>query len=130
MLGTRSLRPRPWLFRALCAASLVALAACEDRRGGDVEVYPGVAATVISVEVERRVLLVDHAAIPGVMEAMTMPLEVEDPALLEGVAAGDSVDLTLRRIDGRVSVWALERRARPAAAASPAARPGLLGEES
>jgi Cu/Ag efflux protein CusF len=129
-LGRRSKgRPGRWL-RVVAAISLGAAIACEDRRGGTAEVYPDVDATVVSVEVERRLLTVAHEEIPGLMEAMTMPLEVRDPALLDGIAAGQRVRLTLRRVDGQLLVWDLERGPDPAADASPAARAGLLGEAS
>jgi Cu/Ag efflux protein CusF len=131
MLGRR-LEPRPKRRLAeflpiLAATSLAAAAACEDRRGGEVETYRGVAATVVAVERERRIVEVAHEDVPGLMEAMTMPLEVEDPSLLDAVRAGDRVDLTLRRIDGRVFVSAVEPRTDPSPGTSPAAPAGLLG---
>ena len=131
MLGPKPTRRLVGFLEILAATSLGAALACEDRRGGDVETYRDVAATVVSVERERRILEVAHEEIPGLMEAMTMPLEVEDPSLLDGVRAGDRVDLTLRRIDGRLLVWSLEPRTHsPPPGGSPAAPAGLLGEGS
>jgi len=50
-----------------------------------------------------------HEAIPGVTPAMTMPYEVEDAALLEGLVPGDRVRDTLR-VDSRgFVVTALEK---------------------
>lgn len=37
------------------------------------------------------VVVIDHAPIPGVMEAMVMPFTVADPSLLQGVDPGDQV---------------------------------------
>jgi Cu/Ag efflux protein CusF len=128
--GRRSGRPPGWTGRALVALSLGAVLACDDRRGGAVEVYRDVDGTVVSVEVERRILTVAHEDIPGLMDAMTMPLEVEDPALLDGLAPGHRVRLALRRIDGRLLVWAVDRPDKRAEEASPAARVGLLGGSS
>lgn len=50
---------------------------------------------ILSVNPERREVLVDHEDIPGFMSAMTMPYTVKDPALLEGKAPGDLFTATL-----------------------------------
>jgi Cu/Ag efflux protein CusF len=55
---------------------------------------------VVAVDRPRALVEVAHEAIPGVMPAMTMPYEVADAALLDGIAAGDRVRGTLR-VDGR-----------------------------
>ena len=39
----------------------------------------------------RRAVTLDHEAIPGVMEAMTMEYQVQEPAVLEGLSVGDRV---------------------------------------
>lgn len=46
--------------------------------------------TVVEVLDERRIM-VDHDEIKGFMDAMTMPFEVSDPALLTKVKAGDRI---------------------------------------
>jgi protein SCO1/2 len=56
--------------------------------------------TVVSVDVGRRLIEVNHEEIPGFMPAMTMPYEVEDTRLLQGLAVGDRVTGTLR-VDSR-----------------------------
>jgi protein SCO1 len=38
-----------------------------------------------------RTAIVEHEAIPGFMEAMTMPIEVQDPSELESIAPGDEI---------------------------------------
>ena len=91
--------------RALLSACLLALVAC-----GSAATAPTPAAgaeglfdfrgTVVDVDVPRRIVLVDHEAIPGLMPAMTMPYEVAEPALLDGIAPGDRVRGTLR-VDSR-----------------------------
>ena len=55
---------------------------------------------VVAVDVPRRILEINHEAIPGVMPAMTMPYEVADASLLQGLSAGDRVRGTLR-VDSR-----------------------------
>lgn len=56
--------------------------------------------TVVAVDIGRRILEINHEAIPGFMPAMTMPYEVADASLLQGLAPGDRVRGTLR-VDSR-----------------------------
>jgi len=64
---------------------------------------------VVAVDIDRRILEINHEAIPGFMPAMTMPYEVADPVLLQGLAAGDRVRGTLR-VDRRgYIITALEK---------------------
>src|SRR5215475_10525636 len=51
---------------------------------------------IISVDKLGKQLLIDHAAIPGFMEAMTMPYSVADKAMLEQVRPGDEIKADLR----------------------------------
>ena len=51
---------------------------------------------VVAVDSGRRILEINHEAIPGFMPAMTMPYEVADASLLQGLAPGDRVRGTLR----------------------------------
>jgi protein SCO1/2 len=50
---------------------------------------------VISLELARRTVTLNHEAIKGFMPGMTMPYEVQDAKLLDGLAPGDLVDATL-----------------------------------
>jgi protein SCO1/2 len=51
---------------------------------------------VVAVDIGRLILEINHEDIPGFMPAMTMPYEVADASLLQGLAAGDRVKGTLR----------------------------------
>ena len=91
------------------AALLVALAAgCGGGMGdpdpaGPAGVRSGVyefRGTIVAVDAPRRIVEIDHEAIPGVMPAMTMPYEVADAGLLSGITPGDRVRGTLR-VDSR-----------------------------
>ena len=46
---------------------------------------------------DGRAVVIDHEAIPGYMDAMTMTFPLEDKRLLEGLAQGDKIrfDLTV-----------------------------------
>ena len=50
---------------------------------------------VLSLEPARKMLTVKHEEIKGFMPAMTMPYEVRDAKLLDGLAPGDLIDATL-----------------------------------
>jgi Cu/Ag efflux protein CusF len=50
---------------------------------------------VIAVVPSSSQIVVDHKAIPGFMDAMTMGYRVEHPSLLGGVQAGDVVRFTI-----------------------------------
>ena len=64
---------------------------------------------VVAVDVGRRILEINHEAIPGFMPAMTMPYEVADASLLVGLSPGDRVRGTLR-VDSRgYIITALEK---------------------
>jgi Cu/Ag efflux protein CusF len=44
---------------------------------------------------DGKVVELEHQAIPGLMEAMTMGFELQDPALAKGFKPGDKADFTL-----------------------------------
>ena len=50
---------------------------------------------VLSVEPARKTARIKHEAIRGLMPAMTMPYDVRDGKLLEGLAPGDLINATL-----------------------------------
>ncbi len=63
---------------------------CNSERDEDRVAYE-VRGTVVRVEAARRSVVIDHEAIPGFMEAMTMPFEVRDSSILDGIGKGDHV---------------------------------------
>lgn len=50
---------------------------------------------VVGVDTARGVITIAHDSIPNYMNAMVMPFKIKDPALLHGIAIGDSVGATL-----------------------------------
>jgi protein SCO1/2 len=50
---------------------------------------------VIAVVPGSHQIVVDHKAIKGFMDAMTMGYRIEPPTLLEGVKAGESIRFTI-----------------------------------
>jgi protein SCO1/2 len=48
------------------------------------------------IEKESRQVTIHHQAIPGFMEAMTMPFHMEDASVLDDLRPGDEIEATLR----------------------------------
>ncbi|MFO0908322.1 MAG: SCO family protein [Isosphaeraceae bacterium] len=73
---------------------------------------------VVSVDPKRRVVNLRHDAIPGFMDAMTMPFTLRDPAIFEDLRPNDEVEGNLRveKENGEVADYELSELvvARPA----------------
>src|SRR6185312_3981791 len=63
---------------------------------------------VMSVDRLGHELIIDHDAIPGFMDAMTMPYPVKDEAMLDQVAAGDEIEADLRVQEDKAEIVALK----------------------
>jgi protein SCO1/2 len=76
---------------------------------------------VVSVDLPKREITIQHGDIPRFMPAMTMPFKVHDGRLLEGRQPGDLVRGTLVVDDANAYLRTLERTGSEAAPARPAA---------
>lgn len=76
---------------------------------------------VISIDKLGHQLIIDHDAIPGFMDAMTMPYSVKDDAMLGQVSAGDEIEADLRVQEDKAEIVALKvlKRAPPGSAPVP-----------
>jgi len=84
---------RPHLiFPILIAPLLLAAGACGNRADQRTFTLQG---QVQSIDAPRKLVVVKHEEIKGFMPAMTMPYEVEDPAVLTQLAPGDLINSTL-----------------------------------
>jgi Cu(I)/Ag(I) efflux system periplasmic protein CusF len=54
-----------------------------------------------------------HEALPGLMDAMTMGFETDNPKLLDGLKPGDAVRFTVRREGERLVLVAIEKTKTP-----------------
>ena len=54
-----------------------------------------------------------HEAMPGLMEAMTMGFEAEDPTILNGLTPGDPVRFTVRKDGERLVLVSIEKLSAP-----------------
>jgi Cu/Ag efflux protein CusF len=66
---------------------------------------------VIAPEINR--IFIDHGDIPGLMEAMTMAFEPENPTILNGLAPGDPVRFTLKQKGERLILVGIEKGGNP-----------------
>jgi protein SCO1 len=77
------------LFSVCLTLSAAACAAKPDQRTFTMQ------GQVLSIEPGRKLVDIKHEEIKGFMPAMTMPYEVRDAALLDGLTPGDLIDATL-----------------------------------
>jgi Cu/Ag efflux protein CusF len=68
---------------------------------------------VRSVVPKLGAIFLTHEAMPGLMEAMTMGFEAEDPKLLDGLAPGDPVRFTVRKDGERLVLVTIEKQRAP-----------------
>jgi len=82
---------------------------------------PTVSGTIEKVDTTANKVTIDHGPIPNLdMDAMTMVFRVQDPALLQGVKAGDKVQFQADRVNGQISVVRFGTGGAKPAAAQPA----------
>jgi Cu/Ag efflux protein CusF len=65
---------------------------------------------VRDVKPEAGRIVIEHEDIPGLMMAMTMGFDVEDPALLDGISPGQAIDFDVVYEEGRYRVIAIMPR--------------------
>jgi Cu/Ag efflux protein CusF len=71
---------------------------------------PAVSGTVEKVDAAQGKITIDHGPIPNLdMEPMTMVFRAQDPALLNGLKAGDKVQFTADRVNGQISVTSIKK---------------------
>jgi Cu/Ag efflux protein CusF len=68
---------------------------------------------VRSVIPKLGAIYLTHEAMPGLMDAMTMGFEADDPKLLDGLAPGEPVRFTVRREGERLVLTAIEKQRAP-----------------
>jgi Cu/Ag efflux protein CusF len=81
---------------AVVAAIVFALpAACASRAAVAERASHRGTGVVVAINAEKARVKINHEAIQGYMEAMTMWFDVADPKLLDGVAPNDRVEFVL-----------------------------------
>jgi len=75
-------------------SALALLTACGSSKPVSSREYP-LEGEVLRIKADRTEITIKHGDIKGFMPAMTMPFPIKNPALLDGLAAGDLVKATL-----------------------------------
>ncbi len=96
MLGTKS-PTRAKVVVATVAATMVlaTFVSCAARSAKTPPVSHRGRAIVVAVSSDKPRIKLNHEAIPGYMDAMTMWFEVKDAKMLEGLAPNDRVEFVL-----------------------------------
>jgi protein SCO1/2 len=87
-------------FLSLAVLTAIAAVACRKpeatkvQRAGVEKPYP-FKGVVVSVDRAREKVTVKHEAVPGYMDAMTMPFAVAEPKILEDLKSGDVIEAKL-----------------------------------
>jgi protein SCO1 len=85
--------------------------------------------TIIELKPEEKAVTIKHEAIPGYMEAMTMPFEVKDTNELAGLEAGDAVSFRMNVTDKEGWIDRLQKLAKPRTTNLPKTGPFRLVRE-
>src|SRR5262245_1699477 len=79
------------------------------KRDGDKDKVFDIKGKVVAVDAEKKKVTMDHEDIPGLMQAMQMPFDVESAKVLEGIKAGDKVRGKLKvDADKKMTITQLE----------------------
>lgn len=111
---------RAWAW--LCLATALVGAGCKP---APAKRYP-MQGEVISADVQRAMVIVKHGDIPGVMPAMTMSYQVEDPKEIAALKSGDTITAELVIVNdlGHLEKITLVQKASPPATSPAAEAPG------
>jgi Cu/Ag efflux protein CusF len=97
---------RLWLILAAPALGLALLSGCAKVPAPPPETH---SSTGVVVEVRPGVLVIQHQDFPGFMKAMTMPFELADTGLAQGIAPGDKVAFTLTKTGQGYPLTAIQK---------------------
>lgn len=94
-----------WFFRnavfAVVLSAVAGLAGCRkstEHLSSTTQAFT-IKGTVLAVDQEKGELTLQHEAIPGFMEAMTMPYKLKNPSIISELHPGDSITATLIATD-------------------------------
>ncbi len=85
-----------------------AMAAEGGEPAAEVQTFEGTG-VVKNITPSKSHIIIEHKAIEGFMNAMTMPFRIKDQAVLEGIARGDKVNFVLTVAGNDVYVSALKK---------------------
>ena len=94
---------------SIASLALLAVLIAGCNTGGDKEKIYDIKGKVVSVDLEKKEVTLDHEAIPGLMGAMKMDFSVQDAKLLSGLKAGDAVHGKLKVKDSNYVITELQK---------------------
>lgn len=107
---------------AMCASIVLSLVliGCRDQSGdkspsqdgGATEQQYEITGDVVAIDPDAKTVTLDHEDIPGLMKGMEMEFTVKDPAILQGVQAGDHVQGRLVTKEGTYVITDLTKHER------------------
>ena len=97
------------LITLTLAAIALGIAGCNSGNQDKEKIYD-IKGKIVSVDMEKKSVRLDHEDIPGVMQAMEMPFAVENAKILEGLKAGDPVQGKLKVKSGKNLISELHKR--------------------
>ena len=60
----------------------------------------------------NKIVVIDHSAVVGLMDAMTMGFELADPSMAAGVSKGDTIDAVLEVGESSFKITRLKKAAK------------------
>lgn len=100
-------------MRTILLALSLSFAACGAARPSETAVTlpdaPSTNGTIKEVRKNGSVLVIQHADIPGVMPAMTMPFQVAEAARRSDLKAGDKIRFWVTEREGLYVITRIER---------------------
>jgi Cu/Ag efflux protein CusF len=101
------------VLRALAVAFLPLVlslsGACASRASTGQRVSHKGVGIVVAIAPEKSRIKIDHEAIEGYMEAMTMWFSVKDKSMLDGIASNDKVEFTVTEEDSADVITELKK---------------------
>ena len=94
-----------FLSIAILSSFLIVTASCK-KAAPEVHTTTGV---IREIQSQGRILVIEHKAFPGWMEGMTMPFELKDAKLAEGLKTRDAVEFTVSVEENGAPITAIKK---------------------
>lgn len=102
--------PKIWLFAIAFPLILAGCGGGEDAKASKSREYD-IRGKVTAVNPGKSEVRIDHEDIPGMMQAMEMNFQVQEPKALEGIKVGDQVQGRVKKAESGLVLTKLEKRA-------------------
>lgn len=99
-----------WLWLPGLVALLIAVVGCGGESRDSKEKAYDIEGTVVSVDLDKKKVTLDHKDIPGLMKGMKMPFSIEDTKMLTDIKSGDQVRGRLKVKTGEYIITELHKQ--------------------